>query len=114
MPSTRNSAASAERARLEANNWLSRALKCTPGMRGKALANHREALGLRQAEIARHMQARRPGRFGDRLVKQSTISAIESEEIGVPRGFIRAYVRAADAALREREMLAALRADQAS
>ncbi len=95
--------------------WLSAALGGrAPGLHGRTLLKHRQALGLTGAEVCAHMPARRPGRqMADgrqkTTVRAATLSAIESEEIGMPRGWQRQYARAIDAALRERSMLAGLR-----
>lgn len=101
-------------ARQNAKDWLSRALMKTPGARGRVLRRMRGALNLTQVEVARHMPARsngRPYRRGGepqaRTVHQHTISAIESEEVGMPRGFVREYVFALDRALRERDAMEA-------
>ena len=62
----------------------------------------RSWLGLTQADVAAHIPSRRPyGRSGEeRTVRQPTLAAIESGEIGMPRGFFRLYVRGLDAAVR--------------
>ena len=91
------------------DDWLSRALTRTPGLRGGVLKARRSAFDVTGRELCRHIQARKPGRFGEaRLLSQSTLSAIESEEIPMPRGFVRVYVQAVAAVLRERAMLSAL------
>ena len=95
--------------RVAPDEWLQRALTRTPGLRGGVLKDRRAALGVTGRELCRHIEARKPGRFGEaRLLSQSTLSVVESEEIPMPRGFVRVYLHALAAVLRERAMLSSL------
>lgn len=95
--------------RAAAKDRLSRALSGTFGLRGSTLKTMRQHLDVSQTDVARHIPARRPGRFGERHIGQHTISAIESEEIGMPRGFMKVYLRALDMAVRSAEAIVSAR-----
>ncbi len=94
--------------RRNAKDRLARALSSTAGLRGGVLKSLRQFLEVSQTDVARHIPARKPGRHGERTVGQHTISAIESEEIGMPRGFMKVYLRALDMAVRSQEAIVSL------
>lgn len=73
--------------------------------RGSVLRKRREAAGLRQADVARHIE-RADG--SGRPIDDTLLSRIEAEQVRLPRGFSRQFMAALEAAQRERSMLASV------